>query len=166
MDVSNALCVIVFILISCQNLPTSNDTKEDISLSSDDGNLDLSLSTIKQQNIEKEKAKKNLAEARIKRTIIQPKLDAEIPLKPEVNIALFARQNLNAPGKKIYFRMANKKKKLDPCLRFVSQDDAQRFFLANNGPNQDFWNLDPDGDGFACKWDPTEYRKLLIKTNK
>ena len=46
------------------------------------------------------------------------------------------------------------------CRRFESEDEAQRQFLANGGPQNDRFNLDPDGDGFACKFDPEPYRKL------
>ena len=45
------------------------------------------------------------------------------------------------------------------CLTFVSQDAAQEAFLANGGPERDRGNLDPDGDGYACWWDPSVYRR-------
>lgn len=44
------------------------------------------------------------------------------------------------------------------CLAFVNQDAAQEAFLAAGGPENDRQNLDPDGDGFACWWDPQVYR--------
>ncbi len=34
------------------------------------------------------------------------------------------------------------------------------FFLKNGGPKIDYHNIDVDGDGFACKWDPAIYRKI------
>lgn len=45
------------------------------------------------------------------------------------------------------------------CLAFVSQDAAQEAFLAAGGPERDRHNLDPDGDGYACWWDPDVYRR-------
>lgn len=45
------------------------------------------------------------------------------------------------------------------CLQFASQDLAQEAFLAAGGPERDPQNLDPDGDGFACWWDPTVLRR-------
>ena len=46
--------------------------------------------------------------------------------------------------------------------KFKSKDEAQRKFLKDGGPYKDRFNLDPDGDGFACDWDPEIYRKLSI----
>jgi len=45
------------------------------------------------------------------------------------------------------------------CLQFASQDLAQEAFLAAGGPDRDPNHLDPDGDGFACWWDPTPFRQ-------
>lgn len=45
------------------------------------------------------------------------------------------------------------------CAQFGSQDLAQEAFLAAGGPERDTNHLDPDGDGFACWWDPTPFRQ-------
>jgi hypothetical protein len=45
------------------------------------------------------------------------------------------------------------------CAQFASQDLAQEAFLAAGGPDRDPNHLDPDGDGFACWWDPTPFRQ-------
>jgi len=45
------------------------------------------------------------------------------------------------------------------CLQYPSQDLAQEAFLAAGGPERDPNHLDPDGDGFACWWDPQVYRR-------
>ena len=47
-------------------------------------------------------------------------------------------------------------------IKFKTKDDAQREFLKSGGPYSDKSNLDPDGDGFACDWDPEVYRGLTI----
>lgn len=47
------------------------------------------------------------------------------------------------------------------CLQYHNQDAAQEAFLAAGGPERDRNNLDPDGDGYACWWDPTPYRQAM-----
>jgi len=47
------------------------------------------------------------------------------------------------------------------CAQFASQDAAQEAFLAAGGPDRDRGNLDPDGDGFACWWDPEPFRRAF-----
>ena len=44
------------------------------------------------------------------------------------------------------------------CAKYNTPDDAQRDFLLNGGPERDPMGLDPDGDGFACGWDPEPFR--------
>ena len=44
------------------------------------------------------------------------------------------------------------------CGKFASPDLAQMDFLQSGGPERDRKGLDPDGDGFACAWDPTPFR--------
>ena len=153
--------VFVF-LISCQNISSDKKTADKSFLASDDGLLDLSLSTLEEQNVDKARAKNFLMEARRKRTIVEPEAIKGLNERSDINLALCARQTFNAVGEKIYHRNPTKKKKQDPCLRFISAEDAQRFFLEKHGPEKDFWNLDPDGDGFACKWSPYKFRKLIV----
>lgn len=45
------------------------------------------------------------------------------------------------------------------CAQFPSQDLAQEAFLAAGGPQNDPNHMDPDGDGFACWWDPAPFRQ-------
>jgi hypothetical protein len=40
------------------------------------------------------------------------------------------------------------------CDDFPTQKDAQLFFEANGGPEEDSHDLDRDGDGMACDWNP------------
>jgi hypothetical protein len=44
------------------------------------------------------------------------------------------------------------------CAQFRSHDEAQEAFLAAGGPERDRLNIDPDGDGYACGWDPAPIR--------
>lgn len=47
------------------------------------------------------------------------------------------------------------------CAKYPSPDLAQEAFLAAGGPDRDRKGLDPDGDGYACAWDPTPFRSAL-----
>jgi hypothetical protein len=44
------------------------------------------------------------------------------------------------------------------CQKYPSPDMAQAAFLKSGGPRKDSKGLDPDGDGFACSWDPQPFR--------
>jgi hypothetical protein len=37
------------------------------------------------------------------------------------------------------------------CSDFGSQDEAQEFFESEGGPEEDYHNLDRDGDGYVCE---------------
>jgi hypothetical protein len=50
------------------------------------------------------------------------------------------------------------------CAGFSSPELAQVAFLEAGGPQRDRQALDPDGDGYACGWDPSPYR-LAIRGN-
>jgi hypothetical protein len=47
------------------------------------------------------------------------------------------------------------------CMQFHSQNAAQEAFLAAGGPERDRQNLDPDGDGYACWWNPEPFRRAI-----
>ncbi len=44
------------------------------------------------------------------------------------------------------------------CGKYASPDLAQLDFLRKGGPQKDRMGVDPDGDGFACSWDPQPFR--------
>ena len=46
------------------------------------------------------------------------------------------------------------------CAGYSSAELAQEAFLENGGPEKDALKLDPDGDGYACAWDPTVFRQI------
>jgi len=46
------------------------------------------------------------------------------------------------------------------CAKYRTPDDAQRDFLSRGGPQRDRLGIDPDGDGFACGWDPQAFRAI------
>lgn len=47
------------------------------------------------------------------------------------------------------------------CERYVSDDLAQTAFLQAGGPEVDRLGMDPDGDGYACGWDPDRFRRAV-----
>lgn len=75
-------------------------------------------------------------------------------------IVAYALQTNNSLGQQIYSRSKNssesKFKKV--CSKFGSSDQAQQAFLDAGGPQKDRKGMDPDGDGFACYWDPAPFR--------
>ena len=78
------------------------------------------------------------------------------------NIAEYAIATNNPVGVSLYHRpsiyLVNVKA---ACSKFTSSDLAQQAFLASGGPQSDKKGLDPDGDGFACDWDPRPFRAAL-----
>nr|WP_212525458.1 hypothetical protein [Actibacterium sp. MT2.3-13A] len=75
------------------------------------------------------------------------------------NIVEFALNTSNRVGEPLYRRSGLKMiSSQRACARYASPDLAQLAFLEAGGPQRDRKNLDPDGDGFACAWDPAPFR--------
>ncbi len=79
------------------------------------------------------------------------------------NIVQYALNTSNPVGTQLYSRAGfNLQAKAQRnCARFPSSDQAQIEFLANGGPQRDRKGLDPDGDGYACSWDPSPFRSAV-----
>ncbi|WP_170573253.1 hypothetical protein [Ruegeria atlantica] len=79
------------------------------------------------------------------------------------NIVQYALNTSNPVGTQLYSRAGfNLQAKAQRnCARFPSPDQAQIEFLANGGPQRDRKGLDPDGDGYACGWDPSLFRSAV-----
>ena len=165
--------LVFFFNLSCQQNQTQEilyqskdqaiiDKNEDNqSLSQNHNQIDLSLSTLEQQIIDKEKAAKKLQKARDERIEIEIKNTDNNFI--DVNVARFARETNNKIGENIFSRTGfSIYNHWNECAKFKNKDDAQRKFLKAGGPYIDKFNLDPDGDGYACKWDPDAYRKLIV----
>ncbi|MRX50081.1 hypothetical protein GI374_06365 [Paracoccus sp. S-4012] len=45
------------------------------------------------------------------------------------------------------------------CRTFADADSAQIAFLVRGGPEVDPAQMDPDGDGFVCGWNPAPFRQ-------
>ncbi|MFZ5962743.1 hypothetical protein ACOXXX_07300 [Thalassococcus sp. BH17M4-6] len=78
------------------------------------------------------------------------------------NIVDYALRTTNARGTPLYRRSSftSEAKAQRACAAYESDDLAQEAFLAAGGPERDRRGLDPDGDGFACTWDPTPFRAV------
>ena len=161
------LLIFLFFLSACQAeqnqkfISASETTVESRDLSTDNGRLDLSQSSLDQQKIERKLAAESLLAARNERVIIQ--IDEKNFEKSEVNIASFARNSLFKINEKNFKRLISLKfNSIIECSKFANSDDAQRYFLTNGGPHENPNNLDPDGDGFACQWDPKIFRMIEV----
>ncbi len=105
-----------------------------------------------------ESDKERLARNRAQYQVIQP---TAIPQRTETgaNIVEFALATTHNPGTQMYTRSSLRL--TDPlvaCARYGSSDLAQQAFLESGGPKRDRKGIDPDGDGFACDWDPRPFR--------
>lgn len=101
-----------------------------------------------------------LAANRARYVLVEP---SELPARPGGDQALvveYALATNNPVGVQLYKRSAlsGEARAARNCARYARVDQAQAAFLARGGPKRDPLGLDPDGDGFACNWDPTPYR--------
>lgn len=104
-----------------------------------------------------------IASNRAQYQVIQP---TELPKRAgasQPNIVSYALETSHSRGTRLYSRTgvnlaANAERN---CRNFASADLAQIEFLSQGGPQQDGAGLDPDGDGFACDWDPAPFRRAV-----
>ena len=130
-------------------------------IASDSGVLNLAEQSQAEQLRLREADAAALAAAAAQRVVIQPGQMPEVIAN--VNIITFARETTNAVGQRVFRRPSIRRlNSASQCRKFNNADDAQRNFLANGGPQDDPLNLDPDGDGFACRWSPEAYRALVL----
>jgi hypothetical protein len=106
--------------------------------------------------------KERIAANRAQYVVIPP---TDIPQRPDntgPDIVKYALATTNPVGATLYdrpaFYLVNVK---TACRKYTSPDFAQAAFLSAGGPARDPKGLDPDGDGFACDWDPTPFRNAL-----
>ena len=92
---------------------------------------------------------------------IQP---TELPERTRTTAPEIVEYAINAPnrlGQKIYNRSgASVNGSARACAKYATPEAAQAAFLKSGGPKRDPKNLDPDGDGFACYWDPSPYQTV------
>ena len=153
------LCILL--LFGCQTDISGKDqlVKGNSDLKSGDGVLDLSQFSQEQQKVEREQAAKRREELKAGRVVLEAPHKEKIK-RQSVNLAVFARSVSNKLGEKIHYRNFISSGAASGCKKFSNKNAAQIFFLENGGPKNDFHNIDVDGDGFACKWNPEIYRKI------
>jgi hypothetical protein len=104
--------------------------------------------------------------AQIERNKAQYKIDqpTSVPQRTGVvgpSIVEYALATQHPVGVKLFrrspFRFKNPQA---ACAVYDTEDSAQEAFLAAGGPDRDRLGLDPDGDGFACGWDPSPFRAI------
>lgn len=109
-----------------------------------------------------ESDKQRIAQNRAQYVVVQPK---DLPVRPGElgpNIVDYALKTTNNPGTQLYTRGGfGKRDPMITCAKYGSPDKAQQEFLAKGGPEKDRLGVDPDGDGFACTWDPRPFRTAL-----
>ncbi len=78
------------------------------------------------------------------------------------NIAAFALATTHPVGQQVYRRsgILSGVRFERACARFPSDGLAQEEFLRRGGPERDSLGLDPDGDGYACRWNPAPFRNI------
>lgn len=90
--------------------------------------------------------------------VVQPTALPTPPASTGPNIVSYALSAPNRVGQPWYSRFVWAGARYDRnCGRFRSADEAQAEFLRRGGPERDPLGIDPDGDGFACRWDPAPF---------
>ena len=103
-----------------------------------------------------------IARNRSEYVIVQPKDLPQRAGDTGPNIVEFALATTHAPGVQMFKRSGLGLRDVNAaCGKYASPDKAQQEFLAKGGPERDRLGVDPDGDGFACAWDPRAFRTAL-----
>jgi hypothetical protein len=108
-----------------------------------------------------ESDKERIARNRSEYVVVQPKELPQRPGETGPNIVEYALATTHAPGVQLHQRRGLKRDPNAACAKFASADLAQSEFLRTGGPERDKLGVDPDGDGFACGWDPRPFRTAL-----
>lgn len=122
---------------------------------SDEQNFDAVAS---RESIESD-AQRRAAQAAA-REEVQPTALPTRPSNTGPNIVSYALNAPNQLGQEWYSRslLSGQSRFERNCAGYNTPDAAQRDFLTRGGPERDPMGIDPDGDGFACGWDPAPFR--------
>jgi len=135
---------------------TVSPIKKDISLSNEQ-DFDAVAS---EQSIESDAAR--IAANREKYIVVEVK---DLPTREGTtpNVVDYAIQTDNPVGVQLYrrFVLSTENRYRKNCQKFSTSEMAQQAFLAGGGPVRDRLGIDPDGDGFACDWDPRSFRAVV-----
>lgn len=98
--------------------------------------------------------------------VIQPTALPERPANTGPDIVSYALNAPNRVGQPWYsrFMFSGQRRYERNCAAYRSAEEAQRDFLTRGGPERDPRGIDPDGDGFACNWDPAPYLAAVGRT--
>ncbi len=101
-----------------------------------------------------------LEQNRAQYQVVQPTALPQRTGDARPNIVAYALATSHPVGTKVYTRIGiNKDARFAKnCAKYGSPDRAQQDFLEKGGPNRDRMGLDPDGDGYACNWNPMPFR--------
>lgn len=103
--------------------------------------------------------KARIEQNRAQYQVIQP---GALPVRPGdvgPNIVDYAIATSNPVGAQLYKRSGfSVTSAASKCSAYASPDLAQEAFLSKGGPEKDRLGIDPDGDGYACAWDPSPFR--------
>ena len=103
-----------------------------------------------------------IAQNRAQYQVVQPGALPQRTGDTGPNIVEYALATKHAPGVAMHKRSKiGGNRAAAACAKFGSSDQAQEAFLAKGGPNRDRLGVDPDGDGYACAWDPRPFRTAL-----
>jgi hypothetical protein len=101
-----------------------------------------------------------IARNRLQYQQIQPTDLPQRPADTGPNIVAYALATTHGVGQQQYQRSGFGSNPERACAKFASPDLAQQAFLERGGPDRDRLGVDPDGDGFACSWDPRPFRTV------
>lgn len=91
--------------------------------------------------------------------VVAPEPLPERPQTVGPSVLNYALATSHPMGQRVYARSPlGRGRHAENCAAYRGDDLAQEDFLARGGPNRDPMVLDPDGDGYACGWDPAPYR--------
>lgn len=104
-----------------------------------------------------------IAQNRAQYEVVQP---TALPTRQNAdrpNIVQYALSTKHPVGTQVHSRAGINKTSRSQrnCAKYASADLAQEDFLSKGGPNRDKLSLDPDGDGYACSWDPGPFRNAV-----
>lgn len=93
--------------------------------------------------------------------VIQPTALPSRTGESQPNVVQYALQTSHPRGTQVHRRVsiASAARTQRNCAEYNSADEAQIDFLSFGGPERDRKRLDPDGDGYACDWDPAPFRR-------
>jgi hypothetical protein len=142
------------------DFPTAGATGQPVPPASPGGNLGISDEQDFDAVAARESIQSDAARREAQRQayqVIEPQPLPERPRSTGPNLVEYALSTTNQPGEQVYSRSGLSMPGRG-CGDYATSDQAQQAFLEAGGPRRDRMGLDPDGDGFACSWDPRPFR--------